>query len=182
MPKNDESPSEREIYAMRRANGDWFALEDRGRLRVPLFHSTHDAMMARLRNFGMLLFKPVPLDARLLKEIVPLGGESDVDLCMVNDPFASLSRGSPVERAQLALLIGSPHERQTVPHNGNGSSAPGLNTLPQRDSEATETWDDEEASTQSVREVAHWRVGALMMKKASSTSDRLLKEIPGVNA
>ena len=120
-----------EIYAMRRANGDWFALEGHGRLRVPLFHSSHDGMMARLRNFGMLLFKPVALDTRLLREIVPVGGGSDVDFCMVNDPFGSLSRGSLVEHAELGLLMNNPVERQTVPRNGNGFHLPGLSTLPQ---------------------------------------------------
>lgn len=132
-----------EIYAMRRANGDWFALEDHGRFRVPLFHRSHDAMLARLRNFGMLLFKPVALDARLLKEIVPLGAGIDVDLCMVNDPFASLNRGCLVEHAQLALLMRDPDERQTVPHNENGFRVSILSTLPQSDSGATETWEDE---------------------------------------
>lgn len=109
-----------EIYAMQRANGDWFALDDHGRLRVPLFHSSHDAMMARLRNFGMLLFKPVALDDRLLREIGPGGAGGDMDFCMVNDPFASLNLGSPVEHAQLALQMRNPAERQTVPRNGNG--------------------------------------------------------------
>jgi len=120
-----------EIYAMRRANGDWFALEGDGRLRVPLFHTSQDAMMARLRNVGMLLFRPVALDARLLGEIVPVGAESDVDFCMVNDPFASLSCGSQVAQAQLALLISNPYEHQTVSGNGNGFHAPDPNTLPQ---------------------------------------------------
>jgi hypothetical protein len=94
-----------DIYAMRRANGDWFALEDHERLRVPLFRSSHDAMMARLRNFGMLLFAPVALNARLLTEIAPLGGGSDVDFFIVKDPFASLSRVSQIAYAQLTLLI-----------------------------------------------------------------------------
>jgi hypothetical protein len=120
-----------EIYAMRRANGDWFALEGHGRLRVPLFHSSHDAMMARLRNFGMLLFKPVALDARLLREIIPGGAGSDVDFCMINDPFASLNCGSQVAHAQLALLISNPDEHQPVSGNGNGFHAAGLNTVPQ---------------------------------------------------
>ena len=120
-----------EIYAMRRANGDWFALESHGRLRVPLFHTSHDAMMTRLRNVGMLLFKPVALDARLLGEIVPVGAESDVTFCMVNDPFASLSCGSQVAHAELALLISNPDEHQTVSRHGNGFHAPGPNTLPQ---------------------------------------------------
>lgn len=120
-----------DIYAMQRANGDWFALEGHGRLRVPLFHSSHDAMIARLRNFGMLLFKPVALDARLLKENKPAAGGSEVDFFIVNDPFASLNRGRPVQQAQLALLISNPDERPTVPLNGNGSHDAGRKTLPQ---------------------------------------------------
>lgn len=112
-----------DIFAMQRANGDWFALDHHGRLRVPLFHSNHDAMIARLRNFGLLVFKPVVLDARFLKEIVPLPGEDEVDFCMVDDPFASLQTGSTMGQTQLALLI--------------------LSSLPQSDSQVTETWEDE---------------------------------------
>ena len=94
-----------DIYAMQRANGDWFELEDDGRPRVPVFHSSHDALMARLRNFEMLLFSPIALDTQLLNEIV--AGRSQVDFCMVNNPFASLKRGSPLLHAQLASLISS---------------------------------------------------------------------------
>jgi hypothetical protein len=96
-----------DIFAMQRANGDWFALDDHGRLRVPLFHSIHDAMIARLRNFGLLLFKPVVLDAPFLKKIAPVPGEDEMDFCIVDDPFASLNDGSNIERAELALLIRS---------------------------------------------------------------------------
>ena len=92
---------------MQRANGDWFALEDQGRFRVPLFHSSHDAIMARLRNFGMLLFKPVALDARLLKQIKPAGTGTEVDFFLVNDTV-SPNRGSPVQLAQVASLIDNP--------------------------------------------------------------------------
>lgn len=105
-----------EIYAMRRANGDWFAFEGNGRLSLPLFHSSHDATMARLRNFGMLLFEPVALDPSLLGEISPLGGENSIDFCMVNDPFASLGHGAPMDRAELFSKMS---ERQTIPGNGN---------------------------------------------------------------
>lgn len=105
---------------MRRANGDWFALEDHARLLVPLFQSSHDALMARLRNFGMLLFEPVALDAQLLKEVAPAGAGSDVVFCMVNDPFASLTRGSHLAPAQLASLMSSSSEQQTGSGNGNG--------------------------------------------------------------
>jgi hypothetical protein len=94
-----------EIYAMRRANGDWFALEDGGRLCLPVFHSSHDAFMARLRTVEMLLFSPIALDAGLLNEIV--NGPGQVDFCMVNNPFANLKNGSPLRQEQLASLIDS---------------------------------------------------------------------------
>jgi hypothetical protein len=111
-----------EVYAMRRANGDWFALERHGRLRVPLFHSSQDALMSRLRNFGMLLFEPVALDAKLLETMTPLG-DSDVDFCIVKDPFANLKRSSVIEPSELALMINSPLEVQAVQGNGNGQHA-----------------------------------------------------------
>jgi hypothetical protein len=94
-----------DIFAMQRANGDWFAFDDHGRLRVPLFNSVPDAMIARLRNFGLLLFKPVAVDGSFLKEIVPLPGEDEVDFCLVNDPLMSLNRGTSMVRAQLSELI-----------------------------------------------------------------------------
>ena len=97
-----------EIYAMQRANGDWFALDDHGRSRVPVFHSSRDATTARLRNAGMLLFKPGALDARLLGEIVPVGDELAVDFCLVKDPLLNLNRGRLVAPEQLALLLQTP--------------------------------------------------------------------------
>ena len=117
----------KEIYAMRRANGDWFALEGQGRLRVPLFLSSHDALMSRLRNFGMLLFEPVALDAQLLNEVAPAGAGSDVDFYLVNDPFGSLTRGSHLAGAQVALLMNSSNQRETTSGNGNGFHQPDLN-------------------------------------------------------
>jgi hypothetical protein len=93
------------LYAMRRANGDWFALDDHGRFRVPLFNSSQAAMSARWGDFGMLLFKPVMLNARLLKEIVPAGTAEDVDFWLVDEPFSSMKRGHLVEHAQLEGLM-----------------------------------------------------------------------------
>ena len=94
-----------DIFAMRRANGDWFALEDYGRTCVPVFQSSHDAIMARLRTFGMLLFEPIALDDRLMKEITSSATKSDVDFCLVKDPFDSLSRSRRIDPTQLSLLI-----------------------------------------------------------------------------
>ena len=108
-----------DIYAMRRANGEWFVMQDHGRVRVPLFHTSQDALMARVRNFGMLLFEPIALDARSLKEIAP-AGEGNVDFCLVNNPFASLKRSPKVESSELALMVNNPSQAQTVSSNQNG--------------------------------------------------------------
>ena len=62
---------------------------------------------------------------------------------MVVDPFASLNRGSPIEGTEVALLMRCSDEHQNVPRNGNTFHLPGLCTLPQSDSEATQTWENE---------------------------------------
>ena len=93
------------IYAMRRANGDWFAHEVNGRLRIPLFHTMHDAFMSRLHNFGMQPFEPVTFNARLLKEIDSKGAGRNVDFCMIDDPFVNLKRAELVDRSRLSLLM-----------------------------------------------------------------------------
>ena len=93
------------LYAMRRANGDWFALDDRGRFRVPVFSSRQGGLMARVSNWGLRLFKPVALDARTLGQLVPADGVSETDFWLVDDPFNGLSRGRLIDRAQLSLLV-----------------------------------------------------------------------------
>ena len=96
-----------DIYAMQRANGDVFALDNKGRYSVPLFRSSRDAMTARLRNGDMLLFKPVALDARLLRQLRPNGDQNNVDLLLVKDPLRSLKRGDQVGHAELTSIVGN---------------------------------------------------------------------------
>ena len=111
-----------DIYAMRRANGDWFALEAGGRLRVPVFHSSRDAMTARSRNGGMFHFKAVALDADLLRDIMPADADRKSDFWMVSEPLVSLSRGVLIEDAELILLMNTPVARAAGAGNGNGAS------------------------------------------------------------
>ena len=94
-----------EVYGMRRANGDWFALDDHGRLRVPVFRSSDQAMRARARNSGMLRFRPIVLNEYVLNDLLPTGGESAVYFWLVDKPSENLKRGRPLDHAQLALLI-----------------------------------------------------------------------------
>jgi hypothetical protein len=94
------------LFAMRRANGDWFALDDRGRFRVPVFSSQWDGMLARVSHWGMQMFKPVALDGRALGELVPAaGGAGETDFWLVETPFTSLNRGRLIDRAQLSQLV-----------------------------------------------------------------------------
>jgi hypothetical protein len=93
------------LFAMQRANGDWFALDERGRFRVPVFSSRQGGLMARVSNWGMRLFKPVALDALSLGELVPADGVSETDFWLVDDPFTGLNRGRLIDRAQLSLLM-----------------------------------------------------------------------------
>ena len=102
-----------DIYAMQRANGDWFSFEDDSRLRLPLFNSSHDALMARLHNFEMMLFQPVMLNVPLLAKMLA-GASSVLEFCLVADPFERLNRAVRVETEQLASLISAPHERSAA--------------------------------------------------------------------
>ena len=92
------------MYAMQRANGDWFAVKDQGRLRVPVFRSNGEAMQARARNAGMILFRPIMFDERALNELMSTD-EGDACFWLVGNPSVNLSRGRPLEHAQLVLLI-----------------------------------------------------------------------------
>ena len=93
------------MYAMRRANGDWFALDDHGRRRVPVFSGVLDGMRARVDVWGLRLFKPVALDGRKLKEIVPADDAGDLEFWLVDTPFTSLTRGRLIDGPQLSLLV-----------------------------------------------------------------------------
>jgi hypothetical protein len=95
------------LYAMRRANGDWFALDYQGRFRVPVFSSVSDGMLARVGQWGMQLFKPVALDGSALKELVPAddAAAGDTDFWLVENPFTNMNRGRSMDRAQLSLLV-----------------------------------------------------------------------------
>ena len=99
------------MYAMRRANGDWFAFEEQGNLRVPVFRSSHDALRAREHNRGMLPFKPVAFDERALDALAPAGGAASVHFWLADGSSTELGHGQLVDYAQLALLLHEPAGR-----------------------------------------------------------------------
>ena len=133
LVKDGEKGFMSHTYVMQRANGDVFAVEEHGHLRVPLFTSSSDGLLARLRNFGMLLFKPVMLDARLLKQIVPVGGAAELEFWLVDDPRINLNRGRLLQHAEVSLLAARGIKLKAVPANPtfkplSASAAPNGNT------------------------------------------------------
>lgn len=92
------------LYAMRRANGDWFALDDHGRFRVPVFRSSWEGMLASIRHAGMMLFSPTVLDGSALVDFLDAGDGGGVNFWLVDSPFTSLDRGSSLNREQFLQL------------------------------------------------------------------------------
>jgi hypothetical protein len=92
------------LFAMRRANGDWFALDDQGSFRVPVFHSSAEAMLARSRDTGMECFKPIVLDAAAFKNLTTTD-EGKACFWLVADPLLKLSKGRPLDRQQLEQFM-----------------------------------------------------------------------------
>jgi len=97
------------VYAMQRANGDWFALDDRGRFRVPVFSNSREAMTARSYNSEMLVFKPVLLTDGGLRTLASTNGDK-VDFWLVEKESTNMKRGQLLSHSELALMVGNSRE------------------------------------------------------------------------
>ena len=100
------------FYGMRRANGDWFAIDDDGQLRMPIFKSSGAAMIARSRDNGMECFRPVAFDVSALEQLRMTDGDT-ASFLVIADPFRNLKYGLRRTYTELARLI--------VDHANNGS-------------------------------------------------------------
>jgi hypothetical protein len=92
------------FYAMRRANGDWFAVDDNGQTRMPIFRSSNAAMIARSRDSGMECFRPVAFDALALDELRKTESDSGSFL-MVADPSRKVKHGLRLGSTELLALM-----------------------------------------------------------------------------
>ncbi|HEX3282431.1 MAG TPA: hypothetical protein VHR36_14440 [Pyrinomonadaceae bacterium] len=92
------------LFAMRRANGDWFALDDKGSFRVPVFHNSAAAMVARSRETGMECFRPVLLDELTFKNLTTTDG-GKASYWLVEDPLMKLNRGRAMDHQELAGVM-----------------------------------------------------------------------------
>jgi len=120
------------FYGMRRANGDWFALEVGGRNRVPVLRTNAGAWRARARNQELMLFRPAPVDEKALEELATADEGRPAAFWLVDEeePAATLAHGRPLDFEQLATLEGAsrlpaaaPFERRPVSGTALGSLA-----------------------------------------------------------
>lgn len=89
---------------MRRANGDWFALDDNGGFRVPVFYSSSAAMAARMQDTGMECFRPVIIDAAAFTDLSTTDGGKG-SFWLISDPLLKLSKGRSLDKHQLEALL-----------------------------------------------------------------------------
>ena len=92
---------------MRRANSDWFALDDSGESRVPVFYSSSSAMTARLRDPGMECFRPVLLDEAAFMDLTTTDG-GKASFWLITDPLLRLSKGRLLDHQELDALLREP--------------------------------------------------------------------------
>lgn len=103
------------LIAMRRANGDWYALDDKGRSRVPVFVSERDAMLARTQDSGMECFRPVVLDEAAFQNLTTTD-QGSACYWLIEDPLRRLSLGRPLDSNELTAL-----RKNGVPAAGAGN-------------------------------------------------------------
>lgn len=92
------------LFALRRANGDWFALDDDGLFRVPVFRSSGAAMVARSRDYGMECFRPVALDETAFRNLTTTD-EGKACFWLIDDPLMNLNRGHALDRQGLEWIV-----------------------------------------------------------------------------
>ena len=92
------------LFAMRRANGDWFALDDHGGFRVPVFQSARQAMLAHSRDSGMECFRPVVLDEAAFKNLTTTD-QGRASFWLIDDPLIRLNQGRPFDHKELEKFM-----------------------------------------------------------------------------
>ena len=62
-------------------------------------------MQARAFNVEMLVFKPVLVDERALRDLAPVDSQAPSHFWLVNDACVNMKRGVALEHSELAVLI-----------------------------------------------------------------------------
>ena len=102
----------RELYVMRRANGDLFAERMNGKLVIPVWSSRDQIARFKARNPELIVYLPARLDRSWIKRIknrVLDAGTAEFLLLSEDDPDAHLDEGRLVKLEELIpeMQIGS---------------------------------------------------------------------------
>ncbi len=89
---------------MRRANGDWFALDDNGGFRVPIFYSGNAATAARMQDPRMECFRPVVVDEAAFTDLTTTD-DGKASFWLISDPLVKLSKGRSLDHQELSALL-----------------------------------------------------------------------------
>jgi hypothetical protein len=89
---------------MRRANSDWYALDDNGSFRVPVFYSSSSAMTARMQDPGMECFRPVLIDEPAFMDLTTTDG-GKASFWLISNPLLKLSKGRLLDHQELEALL-----------------------------------------------------------------------------
>ena len=88
-----------ELFVMRRANGDLFAEQIDGHVRIHVWSSAESVARYKTRNPELMIFWPVRLNRSLMKQIkAGFGKEGTVEFFLLSEdaPDAHLDDGKPI--------------------------------------------------------------------------------------
>lgn len=92
-----------ELFVMRRANGDLFAEQINGKLRIFAWSNETAVLRHKARNPDLIVFLPARLDRSLITRIRRLGSEGEPEIFLLSDdePDADLNDGRPIPLAEI---------------------------------------------------------------------------------
>ena len=103
----------KELFVMRRANGNLFTEDINGKLHLPVWSSEEAAMRYRERNPKLVVFLPQRFSRSLLKSLTDSQGSPELFLLSDEDSNADLEDGKPVSLAEV------PAEDETTPQSAH---------------------------------------------------------------
>lgn len=92
------------MYAMQRANGEWFTTEIEGRLCLPVFRNFTAAQRVHARIADLMVYLPQPLDSVTLETLKR--SRNDIGFWLVDefDPNAELTPGHWLTESELVVI------------------------------------------------------------------------------
>jgi hypothetical protein len=91
------------MYVMRRANGDLFTKETKGRVRIPIWSSEDAVARYKAHNPELAVFLPTRLERSVLKKVTEIGSAGGTEFFLLSDdsPSARLFDGRLIKPEEL---------------------------------------------------------------------------------